>query len=219
MGSSEGRARSFMASLQNAGYSVVWKPAKAAVPWAAADGLPAPAADMLMVIFRALGGVPAHPVLAPRGWDLRADDVLIEFDEALHFNRYRDLTLATPWSSALPWTGTYGKLSVSMEGMCLRDGEYGGKWANPSSDRMFGGSDRPGVLGPLGSSRWKQRALYDAVKDAHAVHTSGVSLARVSIHDEVGGLNVNMATEKGILLEPEALRSFIAARTVPPGGS
>lgn len=214
MGNSERRARSFMASLQNAGYSVVWKPTRAEVPWATTGTLPAAAVDMLLVIFRELGGVPAHPALAPRGWDLQADDVLIEFDEALHFNRYRDLTLATPWSPGLPWAEPYRQLSVSMEGMCLRDGGYGGKWANASSDRMFGGSDRPGVLGALGSSRWKQRAVYDALKDAHAVHSPGVSMARVSIHDEIGGMNVNKATDKDIILEPASLRSFIEARTV-----
>lgn len=215
MGDTEKRARSFMASLQNAGYTVVWKPTKAAVPWATAGALPAAAVDMLMVIFRELGGVPANPALAPSGWDLQADDVLIEFDEALHFNRYRALTLAAPWSPGLPWAEAYGHLSVSMEAMCLRDGGYGGKWANAYSDRMFGGSDKPGVLGALGSSRWKQRAVYDALKDAHALHSTGVSLARVSIHDEIGGMNVNKATDNGILLEPAALRSFIEARTVP----
>lgn len=171
-----------------------------------------------MAIFRELGGVPAYPALAPRGWDLQADDVLIEFDEALHFNRYRVLTLAAPWSPELPWAEHYRQLSVSREAMCLRDGGYGGRWANASSDRMFGGSDKPGVLGPLGSSRWKQRSLYDALKDAHALRSPGVSLARVSIHDEIGGMNVNKATDNGILLDPEALRSFIAARTVAATG-
>lgn len=32
---------------------------------------------------------------------MQADDVLIEFDEDLHFNRYRRLSLATPWASQL----------------------------------------------------------------------------------------------------------------------
>lgn len=185
------------------------------VPWATIEALPAMAAGMLLVIFRELGGVPAHQAaLAPRGWDMQADQVLIEFDEDLHFNRYRALSLAAPWVPDLPWSTLYGDYSTGMEGMCLNAGKHGGKWANSSSDRMFRGSDEKGILGSLGSSRWKQRALYDAIKDAYALY-SPVSLARVSIHDQIGGMNINQATKKDILLEPEALRAFVTARTVP----
>lgn len=215
MGNIESRARSFRKSLEAAGYSVVWKPRKALVPWATIEGLPATAATMLLGIFRELGGVPAcQTALAPRGWDMQADQVLIEFDEDLHFNRYRSLSLATPWAPDLPWSTLYGDYAMAMEGLCMKAGRHGGKWANSSSDRMFGGSDEKGVLEPLGASRWKQRAFYDAVKDAYALYSPMVSLARVSIHDQIGGKNVNQATKEGILLDPEALRAFLTARTV-----
>src|SRR5687768_10358641 len=105
-----------------AGFHVVWKPKKAMVPWATIDALPAAATKVLMGIFRELGGVPDEPKLAPQHWDMQADDVLIEFDEALHFNRYRYLTLATPWSTNLPWTEAYKHLALPMEGKCLGDG-------------------------------------------------------------------------------------------------
>ncbi|ACL42032.1 hypothetical protein Achl_4081 (plasmid) [Pseudarthrobacter chlorophenolicus A6] len=215
MATRENRARSFKKSLEAAGYSVVWKPKKAQVPWATTKDLPAATVDMMMVIFRELGGVPGEPRLAPQHWDMQADELLIEFDEDLHFNRYRTLSLATPWSRHLPWSEAYGRYAVRMEGMCLRAGSHGGKWANQFSDRMFGGSDQEGALGPLGPSRWKQRAIYDALKDAYALHTRGVALARVSIHDDIGGLNVNVATKRDIILPPAALRSFIEGRTVP----
>jgi hypothetical protein len=78
---------------------------------------------------------------------------------------------------------------------------------------MFGGSDAPGVFGDRGSSRWKQRALYDAVRDAYAWSTPGANLARISIHDEIGGLSVNWATSHGLLLDPLELREFIESRT------
>lgn len=218
MGNREQRAASFMRSLRNAGYTVVRKPSKAAVPWATTRAMPAAAADALVGIFRGMGGVPAYQdALAPQHWDMRADDVLIEFDEDLHFNRYRSLSLATPWAPDLPWSEAYACYAVEMEDMCLRAGSHGKKWANPQADRMFGGSDGPGVLGPLGASRWKQRAVYDALKDVYTLHTSGVALARVSIHDEIGGINVNRATKKDVLLDPEALRDFIQSRTVSAG--
>ncbi|WLQ06124.1 DUF7255 family protein [Arthrobacter oryzae] len=215
MGNKEHRAASFMRSLTNAGYTVVRKPSKAAVPWATTRALPDTVADTLKAIFRGMGGVPTYQdALAPQHWDMRADDLLIEFDEDLHFNRYRSLSLATPWTPDLPWSEAYARYAVEMEDMCLRAGSHGKKWANDSSDKMFGGSDERGILGPLGSSRWKQRAVYDALKDVYALHTPGVVLARVSIHDEIGGINVNRATKKDVLLEPEALRDFITSRTV-----
>lgn len=104
----ENRARSFKKSLEAAGYSVVWKLRKAIIPWATIEALPATAADTLLVIFRELRGVPAHQgALAPGGWDMQADQVLIEFDEDLHFNRYRARSLATPWAPDLPWSSMY----------------------------------------------------------------------------------------------------------------
>lgn len=131
MGDKERRARSFKRSLENAGYSVTWKPKKTDAEWATAAEMPVVAADMLLVIFRALGGVPAHPVLAPAGWDMQADDLLIEFDEDLHINRYRNLSLATPWAPALPWSKTYLCYAVAREDMCLKAGSHGGEMGQP----------------------------------------------------------------------------------------
>lgn len=215
MGNTERRARSFKTSLEAAGYSVVWKPKKSAVPWATAGALPDEVVGALMSVFRELGGVSGPPELTPQGWDMQADDVLIEFDEDLHFNRYRTLVLAAPWYSHLPWSEAYSDYALSFEDICLRAGRHGGKWASLSSDRMFGGSDDEGVFGERGPSRWKQRAVYDALKDAYACYSPGVALARVSIHDDVNGLNINWATKRDITLEPTALRAFIQSRTIP----
>ena len=116
----ERRARCFKASLEAAGYTVVWKPKKALAPWASTAGLPAVVADAMMVMFRELGGAQSAQTLAPSGWDMQADEVLVEFDEDLHFNRYRNLTLGAPWSSALPWTNRYREYAQRTEALCLR---------------------------------------------------------------------------------------------------
>lgn len=44
---------------------------------------------------------------------------------------------------------------------------------------------RKGLWDLWARSRWKQRALYDAIKDAYALYSPKVSLARVSIHDQI----------------------------------
>lgn len=212
----EGRARFFKRCLEAAGYHVIWKPKKTVVPWATISGLPLEVGGSLLTLFRELGGVPEYAsALAPQGWDLQADGVLIELDEDLHFNRYRSLSLDVPWASHLPWFRDYASYAEEKEDMCLRAGRYQGKWASPSSDRMFGGSDPEGVLGELGASRWKQRAIYDTIKDAHALQTPGVALARVAIHDDIGGLNINKAAKKNVLLDPAILRAYVDARTIP----
>jgi len=63
----------------------------------------------------------------------------------------------------------------------------GKRWSNDSAKRMIGGADSDGVFGKFGAPRWKERALYDAMKDVVAA-TRHVRLARVSIYDEVDGI-------------------------------
>lgn len=71
-----------------------------------------------------------------------------------------------------------------------------------------------GVIGELGPSRWKQRALYGAVKDAYACHRN-VSLARISVPDTINGVSVQRELKKGRLLDPKGLRTLLEGRTVP----
>jgi hypothetical protein len=52
------------------------------------------------------------------------------------------------------------------------------------AERLFGRADPDGVFGVHGAPRWKQRALYDPMKDAAAA-VGQVRLARISIYDTV----------------------------------
>lgn len=214
MGKHGKRATAFKASLASAGYDVLETPREHGVVSATTKQLSDDVRGYIVDVYRALGGVRDDVEFTAGVWDFAcADGLFLEFDEALHFNRYRQATLQTMWSPQLPWSHEYASYSRDMEGMCLKDGKSGGRWASPSSDAMFGGSDAPGVFSGKGSSRWKQRALYDAVRDAYAWATPRVRLARISIHDEIGGLNVNWATSHGLLLDPRDLREFIDSRT------
>ncbi|PTT66999.1 DUF7255 family protein [Arthrobacter sp. HMWF013] len=214
MGKKKNRAETFRRWLTAAGYEVVAKPSKRDVNWAATRELPGSIREEILGVYLGLNGVPDERDFVSGAWDFQVDGaLLVEFDEDLHFNRYRASTIPTGSGCSLPWASSYGLYSIEREDMCLRAGKHGYKWANEHSDAMFGGSDSPGEFVRLGASRWKQRALYDAVKDAYAAHTPGVSLARVSIHDDIGGVNVNWAAQRGILLDSAALRDFIETRT------
>ncbi|WIB01263.1 hypothetical protein [Curtobacterium sp. MCBA15_012] len=64
----------------------------------------------------------------------------------------------------------------------------------------------------VGAPRWKQRALYDAVKDAAAA-TGVVRLARLSIYDHVEGVRLEDFLRGLAVVTAEALYSFVAARS------
>ena len=64
----------------------------------------------------------------------------------------------------------------------MKAGSYGGKWKNSSTDTQFKPSNEEGVLDGNGSSRWKQRAFYDFLKDVHGI-VRGIPVIRISIYD------------------------------------
>jgi hypothetical protein len=176
--------------------------------------LDANVANQLRELHRTLGGTAADPQLRPGSWDLAYDgDLVVELDEELHFNRYRLATLATDCAAALPWHDDYVRLCADREPDCLKAAMWGKRWTNPSCELMFGVADAPGEFGKVGSPRWKQRAMYDALKDGWAASQPGRHLARISVHDTVGGVNVESALRGRAEIEPAALAAFITSRT------
>ena len=206
-------AELFEVELVKAGFGLLPRAGRLSLGSASTYGLPAGVRSAIIDLHRGLGGVSDYSNFTSGKWDIAtADRLFIEFDEQLHFNRYRQRTGQLPWTSVLPWTPAYARFNADHEDACLKAGSYGGKWTSPSTEKMFGAGDPPGILGEYGSPRWKQRALYDAVKDAYALHTPGIALARVSLHDQIGGANVHQAL-KGAGLDPNALHEFVAARS------
>lgn len=171
--------------------------------------LPASLQDELLALYRLLGGVLQEPRLRPGSWDLAFDDgLLVELDEEFHFTRYRRQTLDGEFERVLPWAGDYRTFIDLHEARAIAPG---GRWSNASTDRMFGGSDPVGQFQNRGSSRWKQRALYDSVKDAAAA--SGlVRLSRVSIYDVVEGLPLDRVLYGGAAVDAGALQAFVRSR-------
>ncbi|MFE5671673.1 hypothetical protein ACFQ58_08690 [Agromyces sp. NPDC056523] len=166
----------------------------------------------LLRLYRALGGQLEAPQFAPGAWDLVfADGLHVELDEQLHFNRYRAATLDSPWTSELAWTPAYKAYCTSEEARCLKDGRSQKRWTSPPAERMFGVSGPPGDLEILGSARWRQRALYDCMKDTLAASGS-VHLARVSIFDEVDGTALEKVLTGRADVSPAALRSLTLER-------
>jgi hypothetical protein len=164
-------------------------------------------------LYRELGGLQDEPTFAPGGWDLTFEGPLVvELDEQLHFNRYRTRTLATSWSAELPWTEDYLTHCQRHEDRCHRDGRTQQRWTNRSSARMFTGGP-PGDLVGDGAPRWKQRALYDAIKDSTPVCAAGLRLARLSIYDQVDGVLLDDALDERVPVAAIAVRELLERRT------
>jgi hypothetical protein len=176
--------------------------------------LPEELAADVYALYRDLGGGADTPALRPGSWDLDFTSVVVELDEELHFNRYRELTLSRPWAASLPWTTRYRLLCRDREPECLRAAQWGQRWTSASTARMFGNGAPPGDLAGAGRApRWKQRALYDALKDAYAA-TAKVPLARLSVWDEVSGELLGSVLERRATVDPAVVRQLLELRTV-----
>ncbi|MFE6965654.1 hypothetical protein ACFVAJ_11085 [Agromyces sp. NPDC057679] len=133
---------------------------------------------------------------------------MVELDESFHFNRYRGETMHASWASELPWRQAYTDYCAAWEG---KAGTGGKRWSNDSAKRMFGGADPDGVFGAFGAPRWKQRALYDAMKDAAAV-AGAVQLSRISIYDVIDGIQLDDALYRRAVISPGALAAHVVSR-------
>ena len=172
-------------------------------------------AESIIEMYRAFGGVKPDPVLRPGAWDLVVgDQLLLELDEELHFNRYRLATLGASWAQSLPWHSDYLDFCTAEESICLSAGSWGKRWTNPSCEAMFGPAAQPGDISGGGSPRWKQRALYDSVKDGYAARSGELRVARVSVHDRVGDSTLGLALAAGKSADLDSLVALIRHRTI-----
>ncbi|WP_267424861.1 MULTISPECIES: DUF7255 family protein [unclassified Curtobacterium] len=164
---------------------------------------------MVVDLYRQLGGVLDEPVFRPGAWDLAYSNVIVELDEDMHFNRYRAVTLQTTDAEPLPWANAYRGYAAAHERRC---GTGGRRWTSTSAERMFGPADPPWVFERNGATRWKQRALYDAMKDAVAA-AGAVRLARLSIYDHIDGVLLEDFLRGRVPIVPDRLRALVSSRT------
>lgn len=198
--------------LTNAGV----KPATAVPPRPRLADLPEAVRTELLALYRTLGGLQETPKLLPGGWDLVfADDFVVELDEELHFNRYRATTLEASWAAEAPWTEAYRSHCGDHEGRCLRSGAWGRRWTNASSAQMFSGGPEGDLTGD-GAPRWKQRAIYDVLKDAVVLLPAAPALARVATHDKVDGVRLEAILDGDAVVPSTAVRTLVEMRTAAP---
>jgi hypothetical protein len=171
-------------------------------------------------VYRQLGGIleTEFPLMIG-GWDIVDDNIRIELDEQLHFNRYRSITLESYVYKQLPQFPVtfYMDYCSKYEDECKHPGCSGKRWTTNGSVRQFGQAESPCDLSGNGSPRWKQRAFYDFVKDVYSLITN-TRVARISIYDTVK-VNGQWRDIAGILDHEiyeaaTAIRKLIEARLV-----
>lgn len=167
------------------------------------------------LLYEQLGGVQLKPRLAPSSWDACLGGIVVELDEEQHFNRFRGVTLAPAWAAALPWQGAYRTYCDAFEDVCMKAASHHKFWTNPSSEIQFGksGPRETGLGHPVGPARWRQRALYDAMRDAYAV-ALGTRLARLSVHDVVDGNSLGDVLQGRATCSANSLRELVVLRTL-----
>lgn len=156
----------------------------------------------------------------PGHWDIAGPDgLVIEFDEVQHFNRFRALSFAAPWTAALPWRTSYLRWCELYENVNLKEhrpGFWHGSRRNRAgisyAERLFGSSE----LGDLvtGSPRWKQRAWYDLIRDLQPFVRPNLRLARISEFDLVDGHLLGAVLRGRASADRESLQELIASRTI-----
>ena len=209
------KAKLFEASLLHAGLPLR-DTSKRGFTRASTAGLGEAQQQAFAQLFGELGGLEgSNGVFTAGDWDLGDDQgMYLEFDEDAHFHRYRGQTLDLPWSAQLPWTADYQGYCVDFESKAR---VFGGFWSVDSAERQFGPAAARRTFTGNGGPRWKQRALYDAVRDAVALHTEGIGLIRVSIYDKIDGVPLGRLLKPGKLVAPQQLEKLIARRTIPTG--
>lgn len=81
----------------------------------------------------------------------------------------------------------YLKYATEFEDICRKERGWGGCWTKAPAERLFGPPGPRRERDGAGSPRWKQRALYDAMRDVTALH-GDVRLVRMSVYDDLGGV-------------------------------
>lgn len=135
--------------------------------------------------YRDLGGLLTEPHFRAGKCDVEVDGYVVELDEEMHFNRYRALTLCSTIYGAIEGfpLRQYQKYCEAKEHECLKR-HYGKYWSTRRAEELFGKSGAPGDLTGGGSSRYKQRAFYDFVKDL-SPFVGDPEIVRVSIWDQI----------------------------------
>ncbi|HSI78629.1 MAG TPA: hypothetical protein VK957_22230 [Lunatimonas sp.] len=143
--------------------------------------------EWLRSSYNQLGGKDKAIRLSSLRFDFAIDRHLFLFDNAVHFNRYRSLTLKNEMYLVFtyPWAVAYERLCRQQERACLQAGLQDRIWNGPPlASKCFGPSEESGDLSGNGSAGWKLNAYndmqYDLISRLH-----GFKLVRIPEYETI----------------------------------
>ncbi len=138
----------------------------------------------LQEVFEELGGVAKELPISYAFPHLQSESFFIVFNDALTFNKYRNITLRSEFYEELPDfpLQNYRRFCRTNERQCLSVGQK--NWTNKSAEYYFGKSQEVGDLTFDGSAQWKKRAFEQFLFDVLA-KASNKKVIYLSIYDVV----------------------------------
>lgn len=143
--------------------------------------------EWLQSVYEHLGGKGKAIRLSALRFDFAIDRHLFLFDDAVHFNRYRLLSLKSELYHVFtyPWVVSYERLCRQQERACLQAGLQDRIWNGPPlASKCFGLSEESGDLSGNGSPGWKLNAYndmqYDLISRLH-----GFKLVRIPEYETI----------------------------------
>jgi hypothetical protein len=137
--------------------------------------------------YEGLGGRNSAICLPRLRMDFAIDRHLFLVDDAVHFNRYRLLTLKNDLYQVFtfPWAVSYERLCRQQERACLQAGLQERIWNGPPlASKCFGKSEEFGDLSGNGAAGWKLNAYndmqYDLISRLH-----GFKLVRIPVYETI----------------------------------
>lgn len=143
--------------------------------------------ELLNDAYRGLGGQGACPVLRQLKVPVRVGRHLLIYDDANHFNRYRQTTLKSELYRVFQfsWHSGYLRMCRSHERECLLSGLQERVWKGPPlASNCFGAAEEPGELTGNGSPGWKLNAYNDLQYDLIA-RLQGYRLIRIPAYENL----------------------------------
>lgn len=135
--------------------------------------------------FSELGGQESLPLLEKLKFDFKIGRQLILWDEELHFNRYRLITLKSELyqEMSFPFFESYKRLCRTYEKEALKTGMTSRIWSGPPiAKTFFGEATEPGDFSGNGATGWKLLAYNSAQTDLQTrIH--GYKLIRLNPYE------------------------------------
>lgn len=134
-----------------------------------------------------LGGVGSLPLFEKLTFDFKLGRHLIVWDEELHFNRYRGITLRSALYEEFqfPFVEGHKRLCRTFEKEALKVGMPIKIWEGPPiAKRIFGESSEPGDFHGQGAAGWKLLA-YNSMQIDLQTLIHGYKLIRLSPYETI----------------------------------